>query len=52
MKWRHEVVLMDVHCSSQAEGSRSGKQDAESALMLTSGHISDQLAVVGMKCGG
>lgn len=43
---------MDVHCSSQSEGSGSGKQDAESALTLTSGHISDQLAGVRTKCGG
>lgn len=43
---------MDVHCFSQAEGSGSGKQDAESAVRLTSGHISDQLAGVGAKCGG
>lgn len=52
MKWRHKVVLMDVLCSSQAEGSRSGKEDAELALMFTSGRIMDQLARVGMKCGG
>lgn len=52
MKWRRSVVLMDVHCSSRAEGSRSGKQDAESALAFTSGRILDQLAVVGMKCEG
>lgn len=43
---------MDVHRSSQAEGSGSGKRDAESALMLLPGHISDQLAVVGTKCKG
>lgn len=49
MKWRHRVVLMDVHL--QAEGSRSAKQDAESALVFTSGRVLDQLAVVGMSVG-
>lgn len=48
----HRLVLMDVHHSSQAEGSRSGEPDAESALMFTPGRILDQLAVVGMRCGG
>ena len=32
----------------QAEGSRSAKQDADSALVFTSGRFLDQLAVVGM----
>lgn len=35
----------------QAEGSRSAKQDADSALVFTSGRVLDQLAVVGMSVG-